>query len=268
MSKWAMGSAAQENTPLDRIIDSLEAIAGLDRIWTRGLVHRGGPHYRLRGSAGPVTIGEDECLLLGDLIAHFRPKTCFVIGNGFGLSSIYIATVMEANCGASVITLDSKTEGNGELCFRMAEQLCARMGCRILRNEQGYSPQDIEKTIPGDLLDLTLIDGDHSHPQATRDFLGVQRFIGEHGIVCWHDFWLAGVAKSVEEAQRHGYHCVKVNTSCEMVLGTKNERVYRELQSLFGATEAPRPRKRPLARMRVSGSFWWFTIRAALQRKS
>src|SRR5688572_15930649 len=90
-----------------RVVTALESIAGLERIWKRGVVHHGGPHYRLHGTTGPVSIGEDECLILGRLIARFRPARCFIIGNGFGFSSAFIAKMMEANEGVSVITLDS-----------------------------------------------------------------------------------------------------------------------------------------------------------------
>src|SRR5262245_56395794 len=108
---------------IQSIVISLDSITGLDRIWNRGVIHRGGPHYRLRGTIGPVSIGEDECLILGTLITHFTPARCFVIGNGFGLSSVFIARMMEANGGESVITLDSKKEGDGERCFETAERL-------------------------------------------------------------------------------------------------------------------------------------------------
>src|SRR5207249_6239 len=117
-------------------------------------VHRGGPHYRLRGAIGPVSIGEDECAILGKLIARFRPLNCFIIGNGFGLSSAFIAKMMEANGGASVLTFDSKAEGDGERCFATAEELRLRIDCRILRNEHAVSPQDIERINEGTLYDF------------------------------------------------------------------------------------------------------------------
>lgn len=268
MNPVSTEASTPKETTLQHIIESIDAITGLEPVWKHGLVHRGGPHYRLTGSTGPVSIGEDECLLLGTLIRRFRPNTCFVIGNGFGLSSAFIAAMMEANGGTSVITLDSKTEGEGERCFQTAEQLNVRLGCRILRNEQGRSPKDIEKAIGERLLDLTLIDGDHSHPQATRDFLEVQHFIAEQGIVCWHDFWLPGVARSVEKAKRQGYRCLQVNTSCEMILGTKDQRIYRELQLLFETAQPPHRRRHPLARLRLSGSYWWSRIQAGLPPKA
>ena len=99
MTHIVSGGAESEHARslVQRIVVTLESIAGLDQIWKRGVVHRGGPHYRLRGSVGPVSIGEDECFILATLIARLRPAHCFVIGNGFWLSSAFIAKMMEAN---------------------------------------------------------------------------------------------------------------------------------------------------------------------------
>ena len=249
---------------LQRVVVSLESIVGLERIWKGGVVHRGGAHYRLRGSVGPVSIGEDECLILGKLIARLRPSNCFIIGNGFGLSSAFIAKMMEANGGESVITLDNKWEGDGECCFETAEELRIRMDCRILQNKYGVSPQDIDRAIENVSYNLIFIDGDHSHPQVTNDFHGVQHLTCEGSILCWHDYWLPGVPESVEEAQRSGFRCVKVNSSCEMVFGTRDEAVFGIIGSLFEGAETPTRRRHPLARLKLSGSFLWSTIKTHL----
>lgn len=250
------------------IVVTLESIAGLDQIWKRGVVHRGGPHYRLRGSIGPVSIGEDECLMLATLIGRFRPAHCFVIGNGFGLSSAFIAKMMEANGGLSVTTLDSKVEGDGERCFDTAETLRVRMACRILRNEHGVSPHDVERTAGGLSYDLIFIDGDHAHPQPTLDFHGVQHLLAPSGILLWHDYWLAGVAESVTEARRNGYRCVKVNSSCEMVFGTRDDSVFRDIEALFEDAETPRPRRHPWGRFVLSRSFLWATLSSHLKSRT
>ncbi len=204
-----MASAASPATDradvlIRHVVEALESIAGIERIWRRGLVHRGGPHYRLSATAGPVSIGEDECRILGRLIVRFRPAHCFIIGNGFGLSSVFIARMMEANAGMSVITLDSMSEGDGRRCADSAEQLRRRMDCRILRNEYGVSPQDIDRAAGAARYDLIFIDGDHSHPQVIDDFHGIEHLLGDESIVCWHDHWLHGVSECVAEAHRSG----------------------------------------------------------------
>lgn len=263
----APASSDQAKALVLRVVAALESIAGLEKIWKRGVVHRGGPHYRLRRTAGPVSIGEDECLILGKLIARFRPASCFIIGNGFGFSSAFIAKMMEAHGGESVITLDSMAEGDGQRCFATAEQLRVRLDCRILRSKQGISPQDIDQAAERARYDLILIDGDHAHPQVIDDFRGVQHLVGNQSILCWHDYWLAGVFESVAEAQRVGYRCLKVNSSCELVFGTRDPAVFREIGLLFDDAGPPTRRSHPRARLMLARSFVWSTIKTHLARR-
>ena len=257
-------SSEHKRSLVQRIVVSLESITGVERIWRGGVVHRGGPHYRLRGTTGPVSIGEDECFVLASLIARFRPAHSFIIGNGFGLSSVFIAKMMEANGGASVVTLDSKTEGDGERCFETAERLRIRLDCRLLRNVYGVSPQDIDKAGGGRSYDFVFIDGDHTHPQPTHDFRGVERLLHDNGVLLWHDYWLAGVSESVRVARQSGYRCVKVSSSCEIVVGARDDAVFRDIEALFDDAEAPSPRRHPWARVTLSRSFLWATLTSHL----
>jgi hypothetical protein len=45
-------------TLVRHVVASLESIDRLEQIWKRGIVHVGGAHYRLRGTTGPISIGE------------------------------------------------------------------------------------------------------------------------------------------------------------------------------------------------------------------
>ena len=244
------------------VVASLSAIDRLERIWTRGIVHRGGPHYRLAGTIGPVSIGEDECLLLGSLIAHFKPSTCFSVGNGFGLSSSFIGKMMERYGGTSVITLDDMSEGDGQRCFATAQELTRRLDCRIVRNKYGSSPHDIGRSAESAVYDFVFLDGNHAHPHATDDCRGLRPLLHQRSIMCWHDYWLGGVSASVADAERAGFHCLKMNSSSEMVFGTKDESVLREIRALFHDGEPPIRRRHPLARLTLSRSFVWGSLKA------
>jgi len=225
----------------------LNELAGVEPVFRRGAVHPGGPHYRLKGTIGPVSIGEDECAVFARLIEAFRPGHGFIIGNAFGFGSVLISKIMEANGGESVVTLDAKCEGDGERCFEVAAELRERMNCRILHNKVGWSPQDIDGAAERDAYDLIFIDGLHRHPQVSRDYLGVRHLAHEESILVWHDYWMLGIPESVALAQRDGFQCLKVNTSCEMVLGTRNAGILGRIRSLYENTEEPRKRLRPWA---------------------
>jgi predicted O-methyltransferase YrrM len=238
-------------TLIKEIVQQLDAIAGVELLWKRGIVHRGGPHYRLKGTLNPVSIGEDECLVFGRLIEEFKPANCFIVGNAFGMSSVFIAKMMELHGGKSVVTLDSMSEGDGQRCSTTATKLREGLECRILTNKAGWSPQDVDSAADDATYDLIFIDGNHFHPHVTRDFNEVKRLAHDRSIICWHDYWMAGVRKSVEAAKQQGYSCLTVNTSCEIVFGTRSASVHRRIRSLYGNVAEPRRWRSPLDYLRV-----------------
>ncbi len=225
------------------VVANLDAITRIDCIWKRGLINPGGPHYRLNGMLVPISIGEDECVNFGRLITRFRPKNCFIIGNAFGLSSVYIAKVMERCGGTAVVTLDNKSEGDGVLCSQIAAALRDRMSAKMLKNKEGSSPDDVQGAADDSEYDLIFIDGEHSHPQVTEDFEAVKHLARDDTIISWHDYWIPGIPESVRRAEQAGFLCLKVLSSCEVVLGTKSPEVYSELEKLYPNSEKPGKRQ-------------------------
>ena len=221
------------------IVEALHDIVETSVIWSRGLVNQGGPHRRIRGKATPISIGEDECQVFGKLIDAFQPQDCFIIGNGFGFSAAYIALAMMANGGESVVTLDAQTEG-GEYCAEIAQQLSDRLDLSIAKHKKGFSPQDVPSAVESDAYELIFIDGRHSHPQVTHDFNGVLPYSDEKTIFVWHDFWIRGIPESVDVARRAGLRCQWIPTSCEMVVGTKDDAVFEQIQELFPSGDESR----------------------------
>jgi hypothetical protein len=243
--------SGQMLTLVREIVEGLNEIAGLEMVWKRGILHTGGPHYRIKGSLSPISPGEDECFVLGRLIEAFKPRHSFIIGNGFGMSGTFVSKMMEEHGGSSVVTLDNRSEGDGEACYRTAAQISERMGCQILNNKWGWSPQDLAIAAVGNTYDLVLFDGDHSHPQVTRDFHGVQSVLSDDAILCWHYYWKEGVASCIDEAGALGYRCLKLNTSSELVLGTRSEERFQRLMGLFSDGETPVRRRRPVAYLKL-----------------
>lgn len=228
--------------PLPAVVAALNEIHETRLVWPKGLLHRGGPHRKLAGMMFPISIGEDECRVFGSLIERFRPQTCFIIGNAFGLSSCYIAAAMRDGGGRSVTTLDSEQEGDGATCGRIARELAKRLGLDLLTNVKGRSPGDIAVAATEAAYDLVFIDGAHIHPQVTRDYEGMRPYIGTDTVVLWHDYWLSGIHQSVKRATDDGMHCLWLPTSCEMVVGTRNRTMFEEIRLLFqNGVENPRP---------------------------
>ena len=228
--------------PLPAVVAALDKIHATRLVWPQGLLHRGGPHRKLTGMMFPISIGEDECRVFGRLIERFRPETCFIIGNAFGLSSCYIAATMRDCGGRSVTTLDTEQEGDGATCGRIARELTAKLDLALVTNVKGRSPENIAGAARESTYDLIFIDGAHIHPQVTRDYEGIRSYIAEKTIVVWHDYWLSGIHQSVRRATDEGMHCLWLPTSCEMVVGTRDRATFDAMQELFGnGVENPQP---------------------------
>jgi predicted O-methyltransferase YrrM len=229
---------------------ALDEIAATQIVWPRGLVHAGGPHRRLPGNIGPISIGEDECALLGTLVETFRPRSCFIVGNAFGLSSAYIASAMMQHGGEQVVTLDAETEGNGAACAAVARALAARLRLSILHSKKGFSPRDVPQAIERDSYDVIFLDGCHHHPAPEDDLRATMPFARPDTIVVFHDYWIPGVRKGVRLALDSGYRCWWVPTSCEMVLAVRDGAVFDRLAALFPEGDAD-PERRSRSWLRI-----------------
>jgi predicted O-methyltransferase YrrM len=233
------------------VVATLESITETRIVWRDGLMNPGGPHRRLRGMISPISIGEDECNVFRRLIEAVRPRHAFLIGNAFGFSSAYIAHMMEANGGESVVTLDSQTEGDGLRCARIAQQLADELRLSILTSKQGTSPQDVSTAVLADDHDLVFIDGLHAHPQVTQDFEAILPFTRPEAIFVWHDYWVPGVPQGVEAARARGVRALYLPTSCEMVLGTRDEMVFNRLRAVYPEAREELPAYGRLTPLRV-----------------
>lgn len=218
---------------LNRVVNALDQVAKTSLVWKRGLINQGGPHRVLSGTLLPISIGEDECAVFGKLIEQFRPEHAFIIGNAFGFSSCYIAEVMRNHGGKKVVTLDSEVEGRGQACATVARQLADKLDLNLLINKKGRSPADTEWAIESKQQDLVFIDGDHSHPQVTRDFESILPFTHSQTIFVWHDFWWSGIIPCLKVAHSHGVRWLWLPTSCEMVLGVHDEATFAKLREMF-----------------------------------
>ncbi|HVU00577.1 MAG TPA: class I SAM-dependent methyltransferase [Polyangiaceae bacterium] len=226
--------SASTDDSLDAVIRTLDSIAETRFVWKDGLFHPGGPHRRLKGEQYPISIGEDECRAFGRLVRAMRPEDCFIIGNAFGLSSAYIAHVMKGHGGKSCITLDDQSEGNGQRCAKVAQELASKMGLDgFLFNKKGRSPENTLEAAAGKKYDLIFIDGLHRHPQVTYDFDGVQPIAKPTSVFVWHDGWIPGIPESVAAAKRQGVHCLWLPTSCEIIVGSRDAGVFEKLQAAF-----------------------------------
>ena len=222
------------DSSLAAVLHALDQLTETRLVWRDGLFHPGGPHRRLKGEVYPISIGEDECRAFGTLIRGLKPEYCFIIGNAFGLSSAYIAHVMQRHGGKSVVTLDDQSEGNGQRCASIAQGLTERLKLDgFLVNKKGRSPEHTKQAAGERIYDVIFIDGLHRHPQVTLDFEGVQALADKRTTFVWHDGWIRGVPESVEAAKAQGVNVLWLPTSCEMILGTRSPERFEQLREMF-----------------------------------
>lgn len=140
---------------------------------------------------------------------------------------------MQRHGGQRVVTLDSEVEGKGRECATIARRLADKLELDLLKNKKGSSPQDIPWAVETDCLDLVFIDGDHRHPHVTRDFEALLPYTGAKTIFVWHDFWMTGIVPCLRVAEKRGMKWLGLPTSCEMILGTRDDETFANLQSMF-----------------------------------
>jgi hypothetical protein len=101
----------------------------------------------------------------------------------------------------------------------------------------------VPSAVEASVHELVFIDGDHSHPQVTRDLEAVLPFVDERSVLVFHDGWIRGVPEAVDRARAEGFRCLWIPTSCEMILATRGADTLLRLQALFpsGVEDHPRP---------------------------
>ena len=142
-------------------------------------------------------ISLQEVLVIESLLEVVEPRTCLVIGNALGYSTMVIGFACPS---AHVVALDSGDDDNSEWGIEVTNQLAQRSGLDV-RAVLGRSPQDVPNAVgqlpgAGSEVDLVLIDGGHTVDQLALDLRAVLPFLSAHGVVVAHDvrFWDLGDA--------------------------------------------------------------------------
>ncbi len=148
--------------------------------------------YRYRDAETPLTgssIGEDEIRLLFDLVSLGAPRSAYVIGHAFGLSTFTLALAAAGAC--RVFAIDSWSEGaDSDAARRLSEELIAsRPGLSVVRLTSGRSPDDTPRALAtlDSPLGLLLIDGEHTDEAAAADFDGARPHLDQRTICLWHN---------------------------------------------------------------------------------
>ncbi len=132
-------------------------------------------------------IAMTEMFFFESLCPVWNPSNVFIIGNAFGLSSIFLSVL---NPQATVVAIDAAVEGlDNDRGNQLTRQIALEEGLQ-LEVVHGVSPQDVPSIVKNRLngkVDLVFIDGLHTEHQQELDFEACWEFGRDRAIYCFHD---------------------------------------------------------------------------------
>jgi predicted O-methyltransferase YrrM len=120
------------------------------------------------------------------LFERFRPRTCFVIGNSWGWSSIAISLIIP---NSKVVAIDNAIEPQFAEGLNFTNQVAAEEGLNLVA-VQASSPHDVPDIIKSKFvtpIDFVFVDGHHTKEQVFLDFNATWPFSTRNTIFIFHD---------------------------------------------------------------------------------
>jgi hypothetical protein len=130
-----------------------------------------------------------------------KPKNIFIIGNAFGLSTIFLAELFP---DAEIDVIDAEIEG---LETKIGSDLTEEVNKKDFGNiklTKGFSPQDLPQAMRAKRYNLIFIDGLHTNEQILLDFYGILPYCDEKCILYLHDVAFAKMFESWEIIKNEG----------------------------------------------------------------
>jgi tetratricopeptide (TPR) repeat protein/predicted O-methyltransferase YrrM len=137
--------------------------------------------------------------------AGMQPGRVFVLGNGFGWSTLLFAMLWP---DARIVAFDACIEGAAaRAALDLTAAIAGEQGWDV-RIAVGVSPRDVAATVDAELdgaVDFAFIDGLHTDVQQQRDFDALAPFLTTDAIVACHDVIAWRTLASYEAiAEQHG----------------------------------------------------------------
>lgn len=130
-----------------------------------------------------------------------KPENIFIIGNAFGLSTIFLAELFP---DASIDVIDAEIEG---LETKIGSDLTKEINKKEFGNiklTKGFSPQDLPQAMRAKKYNLIFIDGLHTNEQILLDFYGMLPYCDEKCTIYFHDVAFAKMFESWEIIKKEG----------------------------------------------------------------
>lgn len=213
----------------------------LDLIWRHGRAPmndpKEGPHWTIKNSKRPVSIGRVEGYFLYNLVRILNYKNVFEIGTGFGYSSWWIGSGLkksETTCWLGSIDNYSEGEQSKKLLDFAIQGSNYLNLSSILNYFIGQSPADIDKCLGLKKIDFAFIDGNHHLSQPLLDYKGIQPYMNDLSCIVFHDNSKKyTVNEAVKFASKDGWIIKKFSTSCKMVLCLRSSKILSKVEIAY-----------------------------------
>jgi len=153
-------------------------------------------------------IANDEATFLYGLCRYLEPKKILVIGNSYGVSTLFLSLV---NMESNLVALD-KFRVNG---YAVTRELLNDMKHKTVI--EGSTPEDlisiIDKYLDG-TVDFCLIDAVHTDDVQTAEFEILRHYMSKKSIIVFHDVISTDLMKSF-------LHLSEIDNTFDFKLATK-----------------------------------------------
>jgi len=159
---------------------------------------------RTLSCSGGMTVS--DAFLFASIARVVSPRSIFVIGNSFGLSTFVLAELFP---DAVIDAIDAEAEGlDVGIGSRVTHEL-SRAEFTNVRLTKGYSPQDLGSAMRERAYELVFVDGMHTNEQLVLDVEGMLPRLAPRCVVVLHDVasmaMFDGLARVSEVTRAHGF---------------------------------------------------------------
>lgn len=235
-----MSSIVAELRRIYRKHEGIEIVTGLNPFHFGNYRDASFTHYLRDGQSITHHLGISlwEIMILEQFSAQLRPRSIFIVGNGYGWSALALA-LMNRDADVVVIEPECGIEATNRIAF------AERLRCAVV---PGFSPADNERVIrqycatPPDLI---FIDGLHSSQQILLDFASLLSLCGAGATYFFHDIINFGLQDGMERIDAIGAaHGMRSDllacapSGMAVVYPEAAPQGFRDLVETFGGTES------------------------------
>lgn len=190
--RCSQGAEAIDERLLNRTERVMAAVVGMyskqGLVVTRSDV---GDHLALEGVETGYSSTWADLELFLQLEDAIAPRRIFGVGNGFGFSTLALATIFS---GARIDVIDAGADAPGNVAWINRTNDVSRQQGFDVHVVKGFSPKDVRRVARRKIYDLAFIDGCHTQLNQQEDFMATLPHMAPQSVIVFHDVAYAELA--------------------------------------------------------------------------